>query len=441
MNKLDFFIMAMKNKLGHKLEWCIRAFSLITEPEDAWKQKSYPGMIVQHHTGHYYVTEQGTLEKIEDAVPGMPLYAPLEEIDVKPGDLPNIKEPTHTCYGNLLFNAVTVVYAFGDKIPYQSGLVSVEKIRSYISPRLVDDPEVTKAQGKPLPNYKPDAIFVSDYLKFTEGVMYLRGLSQLCVQGATKKVLLPPPGLKEYRAKLVEENKGNLTDLAVIAKIDDALVKYDAAYLKGDPGEKFLLGSKPRAVVRKAKFLQVGASVGMADNATEGVLIDRSLYEGWDMDNFAIMMDTSRSGSFSRGAETQYGGVVVKWLQRATVNLAIGGKDCGTKLGSRTVVKPHDLKRMVGFTIIDNGENIKIENEQQAGAYLGKKILLRNPRYCKLKYTDYCEVCLGDRLSVNPFGLSAAVSALGSTLMGQRMAKMHGRQLATQKLDLTEIIC
>jgi hypothetical protein len=55
--------------------------------------------------------------------------------------------------------------------------------------------------------------------------------------------------------------------------------------------------------------------------------------------------------------------------------------------------------------------------------------------FCKLDKTDYCAVCVGERLSINPTALSAAVAEYGSTFMLISMKKMHGTVLATHRMN------
>lgn len=427
MLKAEFFTMAMKVGLYRQLEWCIRAFSLVDEAENEWKKKAYVGRIVQHHTGNYFVNEQQELVLLEDAPAGVPPYAFAEHLMLKPGDIPNIQEETETSYGNLLWNWIVMVYAFGPKLPYQKGQVKTGKVDELILKKFEDDP-VNPAQAK------ADVVYVSEYLRYCEALDYLRSFTQLCVWAATKKTMLPPPGIEEYKQKLLKENEGHLDELATIAKIDAALVAYDAEWLKGDPGEKFLGEGKSRNVVRKKKFLMHGAEVGMEDNAVKGTLISNSLYQGWDVTKFDIMNNSSRAGSFNRGAQTQLGGVSVKWLLRASANLQIAADDCGSKMGSPIFIRNDELRKLVGFTIIDEGKQKHIADMDEAGTYLGKTVMVRNPLYCRLDHTDYCKVCLGDRLSVNPTGLSVAVSEYGSEFLNIYLALMHGKQLATEKM-------
>ena len=181
----------------------------------------------------------------------------------------------------------------------------------------------------------------------------------------------------------------------------------------------------------------------MVENAVTGTLIANSLSEGWDISKFPEMNTSLRSGSFDRGAQTAFGGVTVKWLLRASNNLRITEKDCGSRIGVWLDVRsPADYKYLIGRTAIDDESGDKqtlVTDESVAGAYLGKRIQVRSPMYCALSHTDYCATCLGEKLSVNPYGLSTAISEVGSTFLSIFMKKMHGTQLATADAVLEDI--
>jgi hypothetical protein len=61
--------------------------------------------------------------------------------------------------------------------------------------------------------------------------------------------------------------------------------------------------------------------------------------------------------------------------------------------------------------------------------------MLRSPMYCKLDKTDYCKICLGERLANNPEGLSIAVSEYGSTFLSIFLSGAHSKSLQLAKLD------
>lgn len=446
MKRLDFFIAALKAEAHLRAAWVISIFSLISEAPDAWQAKgaandgpsNYPYRVVQTPAGHFFVNPQNTSEliPIEDAPAGQPIFQMKDEVDVPAGTLINMKEDTHTTYGNLLFNAMCLVWPFGDKILYQNGDISTSKIEGMIIDRLkgTNDKAASVWAGE---GRNPQWIYVDEHLKFVNAMFALGAFTQLCVPACSEKSMTPPPGLTELRDRLLAENKDRLHDPETIAKIDAELVQLLKDYLKDDPSMGFL-SKKSFDVVRKKLFLMNGAEASLEnDNSFE--LVARSLNEGWDMKDFAALCTGSRSGSYNRGAQTELGGEAVKWLFRASSNLAVVGKDCGSKMGNYFFAGAGEEHKLLGFTALIGMDNVKIDKDN-VGQYMGKRILLRSPMYCKMPKTDFCEACIGDRLANTPTGLSTAVAHYGDTFMLLFMKAMHSNVLELQKLDHRAVI-
>lgn len=435
MLKRELFSNAMKAGLYGNLAWLITAFSVSSEPDHEWKKNPFPNRIVSNLTGHFAVAEDGgSLIPIEDVVAEHPIFNFTDLVTISPNDIPNCVQDTETTYGNWLVNYLLLVNPFGNKIPYMSDDITPDRIESIILKNFKENP-------KDINSHKEDEFYVSEYLNYVEALYFLTGLTQLCVWTATKKTLLPPPGIAEYKAKLLKQNEGHLDELATIAKIDADLVKYDAEYLKGDPGMNFLsTAGKLTKDVRKKKYLMLGAGAGLNDDGVHGVLVEKSLHEGWDISKFPAMNDAQRAGSFSRGASTQLGGVSVKWLLRASSNMNVTVDDCGSTVGSAYDVTPRNRKGLIGFTVLSEKGSAHITKEEETEPYLGSRVYVRSPMYCKLDYTDYCKTCLGDRLSINPEGLSLAVAEVGSAMLSLSLKAAHGLSLSVAKMNFADVI-
>lgn len=265
----------------------------------------------------------------------------------------------------------------------------------------------------------------------------LSALTQLCVPACSEKSTTAPPGIRELRDKLIAENKDRLHDSATIAKIDAELVSHLKEYLKGDSSMGFL-SNKSFDVVRKKLFLMNGAEASLDSDAGFN-LVTRSLSEGWDMKDFAALCTGSRSGSYNRGAQTELGGEAVKWLFRAASNLAVTEDDCGSRLGNWMFAKNGEEHKLLGFTILDGQDSVKIDKEN-VGTYMGKRVLVRSPMYCKLPKTDFCKVCVGERLANAPTSLATAVAHYGDTFMALFMKAMHSNVLELAELDPFDVI-
>ncbi len=406
---------------------------------DEWKKDPYIGRIVQTPTGAFVVGEGSELVALEGTQPGQPVFRWLEPLELKAGEIANLSTDVTTTVGNAFVNQTTLVYAMGKKMPFVVGKFNVGKVESEILARLQDSPELGTdiAQDNADPLTAP--IYVHEYLSFVDAMQHLTVYSQLAVWAATEKTMTAPPGVKEYREQLLEEYKDRLHDPEIIALIDKKLVEFDSQYLKGDPGENFLLSAKSRQVVRKKLFLMHGAEQGI-EGAVSMELIDNSLSEGWSIDKFPLLNDSLRSGSFNRGAETQLGGEATKWLFRASSNVVVTVDDCGSTMGMMMNVKDDNVEKLVGFSIITQSGPKFIATKEEAGAYLGKTLMRRSPMFCKLDKTDYCKTCVGIKLAENPTAVSLAVAAYGSTFLSLFMKAMHGKVLAVEKMDLQQAL-
>lgn len=434
MHKLDYFLKAIKAKCYENKAWVISCFAIIHEDIKAWQKDPYPYRVVQTPTGAFFVDPEVTqpepinLSPIEGYTHGSPIFGFKDRISLKAGDVSNLETDIETTLGNLLFNVICLVNSFDKKIPYINRNVSVGEIEDLIAKNLFDTPPKDSERDI-------SKIYVDEYLKFVNAVFYLTNFSQLCVWGATEKVLTPPPGIVEFKNKLLKQYEGQLHDSSVLAKIDDELIKFDAEYLKGDPGENFLISAKSRKIVRKRKYLMYGGEAGL-DESSRIDPVTNSLDQGWDLEKFPTMNNALRAGTFNRGAQTELGGESVKWLLRASSNIVVASDDCGTKLGRPFTVSKQNHKKLIDFTALINNESIFVKDEEQAASYIGTTLMVRSPMYCKMDKTDFCKLCVGRKLSENPTGLSLTISEYGSAFLTLFMKAMHGKSLDTVKLNV-----
>lgn len=432
MDKYQFFIRACKAKKHEFKEWVISAFSVVVEDPQNYIGDNYMYRIVQTPTGSLFVNERQELEAIEGTVGGKPPFFFREQISLKAGDFENVKKDTITTLGNLFFNLCCIIPAFGAKLEFQTGAIDIKKVEALIAKRLQDTPAIGVARDDRW-------LYVDEYVKFRDSFGYLTEFTQLCTIALTPKAITPAPGIDKLREKLVKENEGRLDDPAVVADIEKQLIAYDADYLKGDPSEDFLITKKSRGSARKKLFVTYGADPGLTNSFKVDYVVP-PLVEGWDVNKMPTMINALRAGSYDRGAETELGGAAVKWLYRASSNVNIIDTDCGTRLGIGVVVTPINFKNIVNLRVITANATKLIEDEQEAGAYIGKKIMIRSPMYCKLEKTDYCRYCVGERLGINPNSAATAISDLGSSFLSASLQSFHSKSIETQRASLDEIL-
>lgn len=430
MFKRDYFLMAMSMGLYKHKRWILEAFAVTrANPETP----GYTHQLTTIEDGRYAMVDkeqEDGVQIIEDAMPGEPLFRPLEKLILRPGDLPNVRETVVTTYGNALVNQLVLIYPFGEKIAFMTGRMDIRAIEKIIQRRW-DDKATNEGDD---PEKWP--LTTAEYHKFNEAVGQLPGLNQLCVPSATRKTMTADPAMIKRRDELLAQHKDELHDPVVISRIVDELTKMDRAWMKGDPGDRFYVKAKSYDVVRLKVFIMQGISTGFGE---AGDLIPTSLDEAWDISKLPAMVNQLRDGSFSRGAQTALGGVEVKFNNRIFQNSSIVEDDCGSKRGIRVLMTAEKAPYYQSNYQLVNGKPVSLTEERLAGL-VGQYIEVRSPAYCRSPGANFCVKCMGDNIASTPEALSAYAAEIGSIFMALFMAAMHGKSMKTVKLDLATML-
>lgn len=432
MNKEDYFLASMRAECFRHKAWVLRAFAVsrLKPVEDAGEPK-YPYELFSD--GRYYCFKDpstGMVTRIEGGAIDEPLFDYRRGITLKVGDVPSLDKETRVSYGTLLFNYVSLISTVGAKIPFQVGKCNVAAIEKLILAKLVDD----VADGE---KEEDDKIYVRELLKYIQHTVEISGYSQLCVPSATERSLRPAPGYKEVYTRLLLENKDRLNDPTVIAKIGDVLEQMDREWIAGDPDKGFYQNDKSFQVIRKKMFYMFGVEKNFADDGFS--FIPQSLEEGWNLDYFPQMMNSTRDGSFSRGAMTALGGEKTKTIFRVMSGTQIAIPDCSATLGIPAMVTKNYAPRIVGRSMIIGGKTVKVTADN-VNEFVGKFGLLRDPGYCLGPTPHFCSVCCGDFFNDKEASPPSAGAAVGSNLMNMMMKAMHGKALKTTRFELTALL-
>lgn len=431
MNLNDFFINALRAHAHYERGWVLRAFTLTQEDPQKWEKDKKPWAIVSTASGYFYVNEKGDLSPIEGAAPGVPMFTADTDITVPAGFFQDWPTGGLTKAGNLLFNACAIWPAVGGKIGYINSEMSPSAIEMKFA-SMKSDPVGDEPRD-------PGAIYVSDTIKFADGIRYLEGFTQVFCWSLTEKAITEPDDIEPVKAAIFEKYKDSINDPATQAKIYKELVDYDKnVWLKGDPSDRFLISNKALNV-RRRLWLAQGSEAGLDNTSTKRPFVTNSLNQGWDLDKLPDLINTQRAGSIDRGSETELGGVVAKWLARTTSNVRIVQEFCGTKVGDQLLITEANKHELVGRWLVGK-EPVHVPNAEAAGSYLGKRLQVLAPHFCKSEKTDYCKYCLGDNLSANENALSLAATSYGGGFLGMFLSSMHAKQLTTATLVLEEVM-
>lgn len=438
MDKRDFFMLCMREGKYRDKRWVLRAFALVRENKTP--ETSKPLDIIQTPAGHFYKhPETGELEQIRgDVKPGQPMYAFKEKLNVKKGELPGLLKDEETDYGRILYHCIIFVHSFGGKVPFKNVQLNMNDFEDELASKLEDDVMLVDGQGNVDPdtskNEKPDRFYPRELIKYYEAMAYTRGLAMLCVPAASPKSMTIDPKVLKRRDELFNDPNIDLNNQAVAASVEKELVDMDRASFEGDPASGFLIDKKDFAVIRKKRFISFGSGPGLTPDS-KTAYVKSSLNEGVDVGRFKEYNDEMRTGSYKRGVETMFGGELDKWLVRESSNIRVDPNDCGSNVGIPTIITPENKLRWLGFNIVD-GKGVTKLSEDNIGTYMGKTVLRRTPAACWTPKPDFCTVCLGDKLSMNPDAISIAFSQYGHDFMGESMSAMHGKSLSIARMDL-----
>lgn len=426
MHKRDYFLKALKGEAYRYKHWVFACFSVTLDEPGMREQPNYPYRLYRNENGYYFQDPENNhaITWLDDMDPNVPAFAFKEEVVLGSGDIANLRKNITSTYGILFVNQLCLVYPFGNKIEYMENEITAGRIEKIIEARMVDD--VVDGAEK-----DPNAIYVSEYKKFNEAIFSLAGYTQLCVPSATPRTMTTDPQIAVRRAELLEQYKDRLHDPVVQAQIDKELIEMDKAWIKGDPDAGFYIKDKSFNVVRKKVFLMQGSSSGFG---VQGELIPNSLNDGWDIKHLPAMSNSLRDGSFSRGSETMLGGEATKFNYRIFQNTTVTEEDCGSQLGLEVLFDEANVKFYVASSVLTAKGLVEV-TEANMKDFVGKKLRVRSPIYCKTEGANFCATCIGKKIASTPQAISTYAADIGSIFLSLFMAAMHGKALITAKYN------
>lgn len=460
MNKREFFLKGLRSGACKKRAWVMGCFSFILKDGPRHLAPDYPYRLFRVGEDMYFIDPEpanpspatdllpANLTKIDDYIPGEPMFEWLEEFTLEPNDLINFTGPASivTTPGNVLVNHLCFCLPFGTIIPYQDAYINAAKINDIILELLVDDPDPDDGVS-PHPEGK---IYVRQMLMYNEYALSLTAWAEDNVTPVTAKSITGHPDREKVKAELMEQYKDQLDDPSIIARIGNVLEELDMEYLKDDPAFKFYMSKRAKLFSgsRKKQFYMFGGEDPFGDG-TSVTFIPRSLEEGIDINNLPTMINAQRAGSFNRGYQTRLGGEVTKTIYRMLGTTKIEPGDCKATIGIPTYINPGYIKRFTGFYYVENGVTAPITDEV-AKRLSGRVIDLRDPMACKQdanrkddepgKGKNICSICAGDALSEMPEGIPAASAMVGGRFLTLFLKKMHSNALKTTKWDFMQHI-
>lgn len=416
MDKKEYFLKAFQHEKYLSRSWLIRCFGNPVYdfyPDDAWD--------VGYQDGKFFtVDENEEFIQLTGNVDGERLYTRDESVTLEAGDLPNITEKTKTAYSSAMFNIYLFIWPYKTPFPYIATRFGGKDVDKLVEEALREGTITTQEYTK----------------RHTQAMQRLTAFMQLFVTAATEKSIRPSKRAIKVRDELLKKYKDELSDPAILALIDQTVTAVDKEDMKGDEAERFFLKGKAYATVRKKMFTLQGGIVSLEDS-TKMDLLPTSLEEGIRPEDFPVMVNNLRSGSYSRAKDTALGGEAAKFAARVFQNTKISNDDCGSKIGRITRVRSDNYAPLKGRYLPGSDEPLTVE---AAKKLVGKEVILRDPATCREPNNNFCVRCIGETIANSKVSITSLMNAQGNVYMSVALAAFHGSSLKTVKVKASDYI-
>lgn len=428
MNKLDYLIAACKGGAWRRLVWRLSIFNVCqfpaNEKPELWDLNYIDGY------PHYWMDSEDEREpgwlKIEGAEKDKELFYAEDRFTMMPDHYPGFEGKIETGVGRYVFNWIVIYYAFETRMPYLADAPTAMVYQSEIYKRCLDNEDDEPENDM--------AIRPSMVGKFIQGLSEIAPMTIAVAPTGTLRSLSVHPDTYKVRDALLLKHKDELDNPAVIVQIEKALDALDAEWLSGDQSIQFYASKKSRMRRRKL-FLMYGIETAFKEGA-DFTLIPTSLMEV-DKSGMEYLVDkynSTREGSFMRGAETAKGGEQVRIIQMIFQNHRIVEGDCGTKLTQAVKITPANQFMYVGMNSVENGKLVPLSKDMLKGM-LGKTIRIRRPILCQRGHVDCCAACASEDKAKEERAIAADIATGMSNIMLNAMGAMHGRETVVEEYD------
>lgn len=351
-----------------------------------------------------------------------PLVIAHEELPLPAGKIANYPkgDVMMTTFGRFFWNYWVFAQPFGDIFPYYNQKWKPSHIQSLIYDK-VRTQEVTRDQ----------------YNAYANNMYAFGSCSEFCVPNITRKALTKPPEFDKIRDIAWKKYGPAIEsgDAVAMSQYEQELITYLKENLKGDEATDYLTSGKVWNVVMKNLFATKGM-VEQFGNEGQFDFVKRPLEEGWDPNDFPVLTNNIRSGSYSRAMETAKGGEESKFILRVFQNTRIVENDCKTKRTLDVLFGDHNSYEYVYRNAMVNGKLTNITKDNHT-SFVGKVVKLRSPMYCSSE-NGYCYTCMGELFKdLGQNNLATVMNSLAESFTTGALKKMHGTSVKT--VDVSDI--
>jgi len=277
-----------------------------------------------------------------------------------------------------------------------------------------------------------------DYLNRVEWISF--ACSYFLSVGFTTKLVKPFPIVEKRKKELLKEHSEDLDKPETIALIENELVELakkeaekttDYDIYKSGASKAFGNTYKNMSIIRGA----------IKDNNTDDFNVSlTNLYNGIDKEEFPHYADVCVTASGSRALGTREGGYISKKMSAAYQSIILDepDTDCGTTLYNEVMLTNKNYESYK-YRYIISGEELVLLNSETKDKFIGKKVKMRSPLYCKSK--KICNKCAGELFRYMGIKNAGLVSnRIGTTLLNKALKQFHDSRIKFVNIDIEDFI-
>lgn len=340
-----------------------------------------------------------------------------EPMTIRKGMVANFTDstPIESTVGRYILNYVVLAEPFGSYFPYINDVWKDGAIGDLVVKALLKN-DITVKQA----------------YRYRNNLFFLGHFEELSVPSISVHALTTDPKVEELRKNISKEDREAIAagDPVAMSKFEHTLIDLDKAYIKGDPSSGFYNpDGKSYDIHRKKTLLTTGMLEEFGHKGKFNYIM-KPLEEGIGIEEFVVMANDIRKGSYDRGKETALGGEQSKFLMKVFQNTRITADDCGTKRYKRLTVTPDNKNYVMYRNIVTNNGLVTITPDN-LDKYMYKQVDLRYSMGCET-HDGYCFTCMGEHYrKTNQNFLTLGFVSIGSFFMLLSMKSMHGVQHST----------
>lgn len=270
-----------------------------------------------------------------------------------------------------------------------------------------------------------DDITLEQCFHYIDNTQWLFGgkVAHIINTSLSANIMRLPPDAKKLRDELIKKNHDKLlieNDPLVSAEIERAVTSKAMEDLRkaNDPAMAIFdsgCGVDPYNNY-KTMFVMKGAVKDNTGLYSSGYKIATSDYDrGVTIEDQAKVADNLVTSSYASGVKTQDAGYSAKKFNMMYQNISLGprGSDCGTTDTEEILIDDGNAEEWGNYHFIMEGGKPVMLTPDSVKSYIGKKVHMRVPDRCKMKGSQYCNVCFGDRsyrIDVTNVGLAMNIA-------------------------------